>query len=447
MLSEAELRAGLYINDVGKSWLFFAKAGLTDKQMADLKLKVDGDLGRFRDMIMLQLKISKNEDAIADAHRGYANHYSPHGGGGCDEYYIGDWSGEYDSEGHYGGYYENQDDSWYPDWNENSWYDDWCGYGQWDDWSYEDYYGDDWWWYDESGQNPEHEDFWGGKGKKGKGKGKWKGGSKGGKQPEGQQCTNCGSKWHSGDQCPMPKDKDKKDQKEGEKGSTMAAEQGADQTADGHYWGSWNSKGKKGKYGKGKFGKFGKGKKGKFGKGKGFGKSPWGKSQGKFGGKGYFSDGAYGYPNNFEGFVPCYDEGYRQAVSGGTILTFQDSPQRPTFSTPTTPQASLGITSPVSNHSPQDVAFWAEPASSWATTNSWSFAEKSDPFSPAATPSPQRNSSSSNFLNSVAEHDDLVPRYDLDSSLNNTIGFGSPERAAPRTAPTVVPASVERASK
>ena len=38
----------------------------SDKQLADLRLKVNGDLGRFREMVFLQLKISKNEDASND---------------------------------------------------------------------------------------------------------------------------------------------------------------------------------------------------------------------------------------------------------------------------------------------------------------------------------------------------------------------------------------------
>ena len=51
LFEEAETYDGLQLNDVAKRWLFFARSGLSDKALADLRLKVNGDLNRYRGMI------------------------------------------------------------------------------------------------------------------------------------------------------------------------------------------------------------------------------------------------------------------------------------------------------------------------------------------------------------------------------------------------------------
>ena len=71
LLDDARTYGGLQLNEVGQNWLFFSRSNLADKQLADLRLKVNGDLTRFREMVSLQLKISKSEDATADQARGY----------------------------------------------------------------------------------------------------------------------------------------------------------------------------------------------------------------------------------------------------------------------------------------------------------------------------------------------------------------------------------------
>ncbi len=190
LFQEAEHHGGLVLGDTGKCWLFWSRSNLPERQLADLRLKVNGDLSRYRDMIRLQLKISKNEQAADEQHHGYKNiHYED----------ITSQEDPYDMS-------REDDDGW--------WYthDDYYGedyYG--DSWQYDnldDWYQDDWYdheeWYPEPSPEPtqpsqdatsESEDFYGKKGKKGKGKG--------GKRPAGDQCTQCGSKWHSTENCPM----------------------------------------------------------------------------------------------------------------------------------------------------------------------------------------------------------------------------------------------------
>ena len=158
LYSDAEQHGLLSIGDTGKCWLFWSRASLPERQLADLRLKVNGDLSRYRDMIRLQLKISKNELASSEQASGYRNtrgqYYDQH----ADDYYDGyeDQDGDYDD-----GYYDDQydHDSEYYQWNGE--YYDHDGY---DDDHYDDNYDD---------EEQEYDDYFGkgkGKGKKGKGK-------------------------------------------------------------------------------------------------------------------------------------------------------------------------------------------------------------------------------------------------------------------------------------
>ena len=51
---------GLGLSEPAKCWLFWSRTNLPDRTIADLRLKVDGDLTRWRHMIGLQLKTTKN---------------------------------------------------------------------------------------------------------------------------------------------------------------------------------------------------------------------------------------------------------------------------------------------------------------------------------------------------------------------------------------------------
>jgi hypothetical protein len=94
----AEEHAGLMINQVGLTHLLLAKAGLTQRFIDDLMLKVDGDRARFDDIFKLLMKFSKGQTSIGDATEG--NMFYQHGEETEDECYS---TVEYltDSSGHW----------------------------------------------------------------------------------------------------------------------------------------------------------------------------------------------------------------------------------------------------------------------------------------------------------------------------------------------------------
>ena len=302
LFNDAEAHSGLSINDQGKCWLFWSRANMPDRVLADLRLKVNGDLSRFRDMIRLQLKISKNESASHDQQEGFKNHY------GGDNY----WSEEgYDYHDDY--YYDEDyhDDSWddyhYDEANDDDWYSpDWqTGWQDYDDQSHDTY-----------------DELYGGKGKgKGKDKSKSKGksdddgGSKGkggGKQPSGSQCTACGSRWHSTETCPM-KDAAKtnlNDDKTPTDDKGDHDEWYEDEEYD-DYYGKGKSKGRR----KGKRGK----SKGFSGKGPRFPRSPFG---------GGYRDKGKGKGKGKRKGKPPWAQHYHALDDGDTYATFMT--QQPT---------------------------------------------------------------------------------------------------------------------
>ncbi len=246
---EAQERAGLHLNEVGRFFLWFKNAGIPAKTVDDIKLQVSGDYNRFQDARALALRLSPNREH---------DHEIFYGETDGDNYQYDDYGDEpypYDEDWWYGygGYDEEYDDWWDYD---DGWYD---------------YNDDEYYWQDEGGDQeeqrpstvPEAEptsssgpadeaqgDFY---------KGKGKGGDEG--------CFNCGSKWHMARDCPLGR---------GDYGK------GSDRFGKGK---------SKGKYGYGGYRK-GKGKssfrpwsKGKFGKGKGkgkFGKGAKGKGKSRF---------------------------------------------------------------------------------------------------------------------------------------------------------------------
>lgn len=243
---EAQDRAGLHLNEVGKFFLWFKNAGIPAKTVDDIKLQVAGDYNRFQDARALALRLSPNREHDNEIFYGETegeNHqYDEYGD---DPYFYDEdwWYG-------YGGYEEDYDDWW--DYDEG-WYD---------------YNDDEYYWQDNGGDHEEHRqsaapegeptttsgpadeaqgDFY---------KGKGKGGDEG--------CFNCGSKWHMARDCPLGRG-------DHGKGSDRSGK-GKSKGKYGYGGGYRKGKGKsgfrpwsKGRYGKGK----GKGKFGKSGKGKG----------------------------------------------------------------------------------------------------------------------------------------------------------------------------------
>ena len=165
--SEAENDASLAMNEVAKCWLFWSRAGLNSRQLNDLRMKVNGDMTRWKDMIALWLKLSKSDEAAHHQSEGY-RHMEPGYYGSYDEW-NDYWTGDWNDEEYYG------EDPWYEDgtdWDDDEWYDE----------DEEEYYGDDYGDEDEGQGDEEDEEagtYKGGRRKGGKSKGKGK--SKGGK--------------------------------------------------------------------------------------------------------------------------------------------------------------------------------------------------------------------------------------------------------------------------
>ena len=168
LFDEACRFGGLQINDICKTFMFFSRSGLNDKQLADLRLKVNGDLTRFNDMVRLQNKITKNELASQDQQQGYRGY------GYQSNHHDDDHTDYYDD-----GWHIPDDDSWYWDDYYGDWfYDDGTDY-------YDNNYEDDSWDYDgdpnweeeydyNNNAEPTDENSEQYKGSKGKGKGKAK---------------------------------------------------------------------------------------------------------------------------------------------------------------------------------------------------------------------------------------------------------------------------------
>ena len=180
---EACQYGGLAMNEIGYAYFFWSQSNVDPKVIQELRLKFDGDLTKWKQMVALQQRLSKSEAAITDQSRGYRRFMTR-----TEEYHMAADDDNYDMD---------------------YWYDEWPDYYNDDDesiWWYED--GDEEWWPDEtttaaadapsSTAAPPSEIHYGGKGK-GKGK-KGKGKSK---QPIGSQCTSCGSKFHRTEDCPL----------------------------------------------------------------------------------------------------------------------------------------------------------------------------------------------------------------------------------------------------
>ena len=199
LYDEAETQGGLQLSEPAKCWLFWSRTSFSDKTIAELRLHVKGDLNRWREMIHLQLKICRNEYASQEQARDYKHTYNT--------------ENEPDTV---------EDDTW-PDDYDYSEYDDYYD-DDWEEYDYDDYYDDDW--YDDQATNTEddyndyeydetyHDDYYGkgkNKGKKPYGPNSGKGKGYGGKRPEGQQCTHCGSRWHDSNNCPLNQNDKNKD--------------------------------------------------------------------------------------------------------------------------------------------------------------------------------------------------------------------------------------------
>ena len=115
-LEEAERYGGLTLSEPAKCWLFWSRTALPDRNIADLRLRVNGDLTHWRDMVSLQLKITKNEFASREQAKDYRGTYSTE----TTSRVISDDTAAqaihheepYDSDWHDDNYYEDQYDDY-----------------------------------------------------------------------------------------------------------------------------------------------------------------------------------------------------------------------------------------------------------------------------------------------------------------------------------------------
>ena len=264
-LDEAIEHAGLDLNNVAKTYLFFKSSGLPQKYVDDILLQLHGDLRRFDEARTLLLRMAHRTSGHADG--GHSMHYGGESQG-IEQEYETSWHYPWKDSGSHHDYWETDDSSWY--WSRYDNQDVYPTYDYYEDTSYDydtwddDYLEDDWetYWedYEENSKTvldpvpgTDSEEFYG------KGKG--------GHGSMGLGCTICGSKWHSSSSCPMS-------QYDSHKGK------GKDKGKSSGKGGFSRPKGSKG---------FGKSK----GKGKGKSRKGFGKSKGKFGWYADLTDQAY----------------------------------------------------------------------------------------------------------------------------------------------------------
>ena len=275
---EAQMRAGLDINDVAKTYLYFKQSGLPSKFIEDVKLQIQGDMSRFAEARHLALRLSSRSDHGTLSHDLYAevpeyDHY---------DYYADPWAE----------WFQWDASTYYDSWETDEWSRSWDYYDDYDWYGYETQAHDEW--YDASSdwQSPEKNtaetyDM---------SQGDPPAASESNDQQSqsqdyyqgGDGCFVCGSKWHRAAQCPVS--------------------QGSSQ------------------FGKGKGKGPGKGKKGFGGKsGKGKGKRPFLKGKGKGKGKRPFK----GYYDEYYDYMSVRRQPDQGLRLGGEPHTTPKSSQEP----------------------------------------------------------------------------------------------------------------------
>ena len=195
-LEEAVLHAGLEVNPVAKTYLFFKSSGLPQKTIDDLLLQVHGDMRRFEEVRTLLLRMAhRGMDAAAssnlyeDTNKAfYQDDIDSSSWSNITEPWNEEWP-SYETDELYAWY-----EGWYDD--DASWYYD----------QEEPYEHGDWQetWYEAGEEEPAdqaegepaeqsgnvEESFY-----KGKGKSR--------SSTMGLGCSTCGSKWHNTHSCPL----------------------------------------------------------------------------------------------------------------------------------------------------------------------------------------------------------------------------------------------------
>ena len=259
---QAILHAGLNVNNVAKTFLFFRAAQLPQRHVDDVLMQLQGDMSRFDQARALMLRLAHRQGD----NTGNSSYYDKDETYGIEEEYERSWHqapsvlyGDMEYWDHSTAREDYASSSnWYDydgNWSYHTYEDEEYDY-QFDYPEHELYYDDDSAWYEESWNAEENQPPEDG----GEKEETFYQGGKGGRTFN-LGCSVCGSKWHSASTCPMSK--------------------GSSKGQGGYNQGSFKGK---------NHGRFGKGK----GKGKSKGK---GKFKGKFhrpyGGKS-FRDKGYG---------------------------------------------------------------------------------------------------------------------------------------------------------
>ena len=98
---EAHLNSGLEINDVGKSYLLLRTSGLSDRSKDDIRLKLDGDLSRFEELMQLLQRMAHEETDASSSIPEMATQHWQDTDWSDDAWHADDWYGS--SNAHYEG--------------------------------------------------------------------------------------------------------------------------------------------------------------------------------------------------------------------------------------------------------------------------------------------------------------------------------------------------------
>ena len=245
-LEEAVLHAGLEVNQVAKTYLYFKSSGLPQKTVDDLLLQVHGDMRRFEEVRTLLLRMahrSMDTNQTTMYEEAYNNFH-------LDDTETNSWS-------------TVTDNSWHDEWNAHYFQDELYAWYE-DPYEYYEYPEDEWheqWNYDagfdeEPSEQAEQEqseaantDENDGNFYKGKGKSR--------STTMGLGCSLCGSKWHNTHSCPLSEPKGKSSSKGHNRPKGKGFNKGYGKFPYRKGFGKSKGYGKKGKYPKKGFGKKG----------------------------------------------------------------------------------------------------------------------------------------------------------------------------------------------
>lgn len=136
-LDDAEEKAGLGMNNVGRSHLLLSRLNIPEKLADGIRLKVDGDMSRYNDIKSLIRRIAKRQQASASG-SAHGGHYTGDfadwavSSDGMQWMYRGEPCGEYHADPQLqpspsdqgnGAYHEESDGGWFEEYSDGVWHD------------------------------------------------------------------------------------------------------------------------------------------------------------------------------------------------------------------------------------------------------------------------------------------------------------------------------------